>query len=158
MSVESRKIIFESLVDFFESATLTINGVTVAYPVMDKSTDVGWENVLFDTTGKAIWAGVTFFPNDKQQRTIGKGGFDVSNPFIQLDFNIPENTGEAFLLEWFQKVNDFFVNGRVFSENSDSVIVIRSQISQGRRVDSFFRRSFTIYFRVNTKRKTITNN
>ena len=158
MSIKSRKIIFESLVGFFESATLTVDGATVTYPTMDKETDVGWENALFDTAGKPIWAGVTFFPNDKLQRTIGKGGFDVSNPFVQLDFNIPENTGESLLLEWFKKVNDFFVNGRVFSENSDSVIVIRSQISQGRRVDSFFRRSFTIYFRTNTKRKTITNN
>ncbi len=158
MSVESRKIIFESLVDFFESSTLTVENVTVAYPTMSKATDVAWENALFNTVGKPIWAGVAYFPNDKIQRTIGKGGFDVSTPFIQLDFNIIEGTGEALLLEWFEKVNDFFVNGRVFSENLDSVIVIRSQISQGRRVDSFFRRSFTIYFRTNTKRKTITNN
>ena len=158
MSVEIRKIIIQSLVSLFESETLIVNNVQNTYPVMDKIKDVAWENSSFDSSRKSIWAGITYFPNDKQQRTLGKGGFDVSNPFIQLDFNIPENTGEAILLEWLQKVNDFFVNGRVFSENSDSVIVIRSQISQGRRVDSFFRRSFTIYFRTNTKRKTITNN
>jgi len=158
MSVEIRKIIIQSLVSLFESETLIVNNVQNTYPVMDKIKDVAWENSSFDSSRKSIWAGITYFPNDKRQRTIGRKGFDVSNPFIQIDLNIPENTGEGVMLKWFQKIEDFYMNGRIFSENSDSVIVTRSQISQGRFTDSFFRRSFTIYFRTNTKRKTTLNN
>lgn len=119
------------------------------------ATDIAWENVNFDPAGKAVWARVTFAPNQPQVVTLGGQGFDRGNGFVQVDISIPIGTGDAVLRSWFEAARAYFIAGRVFTQNSQSAIVISCGESPGRKVDNWFRKSITIFYRSDFQRNSI---
>jgi len=113
---------------------------------------IAWENRVFTTQGKALWASVFYRPNTPSTRSIGPGGIDETTGFLQIDLNIGEGEGENLLIEWENKARLFFHHGRFFSYNGHSVIVTSAGMGQGRHVGNDFRKSLTVFFRSQTKR------
>lgn len=116
---------------------------------------ISWENKNFDPATKPFWVSVFYVPASTVGRTIGQGGMNQTVGFLQIDFNSSPDTGEAVQLAWEKKASIFFHLGRFFSFNSHSVIVTGSQMSQGRHIENFFRKSYTVNFKSHSKRQHI---
>lgn len=152
-----RAALIEAASDFLkENATIsTTEGVVEGLPVVEAG-QIAWENKNFDTQGKEIWCSVFYRPNPPVARTIGPGGFDEINGFMQIDFNVGSDSGESALLKWNQKARLFFHGGRFFRNEGHSVIVTSSNLSQTRHVENYFRQSLTVAFKSHVKRPQLT--
>lgn len=117
--------------------------------------DIGWENRTFDPIGKDPWASFFYVPNIPQGRTVGQGGIDELNGFIQIDFNVAPDSGESVLMEWEEKARIYFHPGRAFTYGGHSVLVTACGMSQGRTVENYYRKSVTVNFRSDLKRHKI---
>lgn len=152
-----RAALMQAAKDFLtENATIsTTEGDVSGLPTIDLA-NIAWENHNFDTQGKEFWASVFFRPNNPTARTIGPGGFDEVNGFLQIDINAPTNTGETAFISWGKKARLFFHGGRYFTHETHSVIVTSSGMSQGRLVENNFRQSLTVAFKSHVKRPQLT--
>jgi hypothetical protein len=147
----------QGCIDFFQATEIVTDEETFdELPVLNIMTDVAWENKTFDTVNKPIWCSVFYIPNTPAVRTIGQKGFDEITGFLQIDFNIAENAGEGSLPTWENKARKFFYAGQKFSFDGQFVIVTSSGMSQGRHVDSFYRKSLTINFKSQLQRPKLT--
>jgi hypothetical protein len=115
-----------------------------------------WENVAFDPKGLTLWTSFIFMPTQPFAVTLGDNGEDEMRGFIQIDINVPNNTGEKPLFDVLSKLQDFFTAGRALAYNSGTATIISCGVSPGRKVDSWFRRSVSVYFYARTSRPTIT--
>ena len=77
--------LFKGVSDFLIANTLT-------------AADIAWPNTDFDPAGKALWAQVSIVPNEPVPVSLGDGGQDRGTGFVQIDFNVPWNTGLATCL------------------------------------------------------------
>lgn len=118
---------------------------------------VAWENVNFDQPTSDTWAAVFYVPNIPEGRTVGAGGFDDINGFMQIDLNIPNGSGDGGLNAWENKARKYFVAGRSFHYSGQKVLAIQSGLSQGRNVDNNFKKSLTVFFKAQLKREILTN-
>lgn len=118
------------------------------------ATSIAWPNVDFDPAGKAIWAQVSHVPNEPAPVTLGDGGQDRGTGFVQVDFNVPWNTGLATLRSWENLARSAFPAGKTFSQNGQFVRVVQSGMGQIRKIDNWARRSFTIRYRFEINRST----
>ncbi len=114
-----------------------------------------WENDDFDPSGKTKWASVFFVPNQPEPVTLGQQGDDRQTGFVQIDFNIPQNTGSGQMRPWTNAARQAFVAGKTFTENGQIVRVTSAGVTQGRNVDNWFRKSVTIAFRTDLQRASI---
>lgn len=152
-----RAALMESAVAFFAATSIVTDDETFINQPVVIPANVAWENKTFDTSNKPLWVSVYYQPNKPEVRTIGDKGYDEITGYIQIDFNIPKDSGEGGLPAWENKLRKFYHAGRVFSKDGQNVIVTSSGMSQGRHVDSFYRKSATIYFKSQLKRPKLTN-
>lgn len=117
---------------------------------------IAWENEAFNAYDKNFWASVFYVPNQPSVSTLGNKGKDLLTGFMQIDFNVPENTGDKTQLSWEKKAGLYFYAGRSFSNNDQTVVVTSAGVSQGRNVNKFWRKSLTVAFRSHIKRPVIT--
>lgn len=83
---------------------------------------ISWENDGFDPSGKTQWASVFFVPNDPEPVTLGVQGSDRQTGFLQIDVNVPQNTGSAAMRDWQNAGRAEFVAGK--SYRLDDVVVV----------------------------------
>lgn len=154
---KARAALIQASVDFLTATTTisTSDGSYTGLPTIPIG-NIAWENRNFDTVGKDIWASVFYRPNAPAARTIGPGGFDELNGFLQIDFNTQKDIGEELMLKWREKSRLFFHGGRYFSHSGHSVIVIASDLGQSRHVENNFRQSLTVAFKSHIKRPQLT--
>ena len=126
-------------------------GVKTGQPTIDASC-IGWENRAFDTANKELWCSVFYRPNLPVSRTIGACGQDQYTGFMQIDFNVPPDTGEEVLMSWEQKARFYFFHGQSFQHGGQNVLVTSSGMSQGRHVENNFRKSLTVAFRADVRK------
>lgn len=134
-----------------DTATGTVSGL----PTMAAGR-VAWENRRFNPGNKDPWAKVTILPAASVGGTVGHGGFDQETGILQIDINIPQNVGEFDMVPWHTKSRVFFHKGRTFTFEAHSVLVIGNEMSQGRLVEGFFRKSISVEYRSPIKRHTVT--
>ena len=129
----------------------TTEGLIEGLPVIDLAA-IGWENRNLDAEGLPVWASVFYVPNSPIARTMGPGGYNEINGFMQIDLTVAADSGEAALIAWQEKSELFFHAGRVFRYNGQGVIVSQSGMGRARLISNTFRRSTTINFRAHLKR------
>jgi len=117
--------------------------------------DIAWENIHFDPAGKAVWARVSFVPNQPGVITLGSRGLDRGNGFFQIDLNIPTGTGDAVLRAWYDAARAYFIAGRVFTQSAQSVVILSCGETPGRVVDNWYRKSITVFYRSDFQRNLI---
>jgi hypothetical protein len=119
------------------------------------ASSIAWENQVFDPAGKSVWASVFFVPNAPFVVSLGQQGRDRGTGFLQIDLNIPQGSGEGPLRTWEDAARAYFITGRVFSQSGQEVILTSCGMSQGRKVDNWFRKSLTVAFRTDFHRNPI---
>lgn len=107
---------------------------------------IAWPNRKFDPPNEAPWVGFHWVPVSKQAVTLGEGGEDELLGFVQLDINVPQNSGEELTEVFLSAMESFFVAGRPVVYDSQAATVTSSSRSSGRTVDPYFRTSITINF------------
>jgi hypothetical protein len=116
------------------------------------SDSVNWENQNFDPAGKPKWASVFYVPNQPNAVSMGRQGLDRITGFLQIDFNVPQGSGDGAFHALVDAARLEFSAGKVYTRNGVAVIVESTGISQGRIIDNFFRKSLTIVFRADLQR------
>lgn len=155
-TVNIEKALIAGAQEFLENASSidTAAGTVSGLPTLPDDS-IGWENSLFEPAEKDPWAAVFFVPNDPEGRTVGQRGYDQQTGFLQIDFNVAPDSGNAVHLSWEDKARIFFHAGRVFSYGGQSVLVVSVGMSQGRHVENFYRKSLTVTFRGQIKRREV---
>jgi hypothetical protein len=115
---------------------------------------IAWENRNSKAPqDSALWASVFYRPNRPEPRTIGLDGINQQTGFLQIDLNAPQGQGESEHNKWENKMSEFFAAGNRFSLETVSVLVTSSGMGQGRPVENHFRKSITVAFTAQLKRK-----
>lgn len=151
-----RKALIAAAKEFLTAAVSidTTKGTVADLPTLLEAA-IGWENRSFSPHGKNTWASVFYQPNIPQGRTVGQGGFDDLNGFLQIDFNVAPGIGESAHMAWEEKARIYFHPGRAFAYEGHSVLVTACGMSQGRHVENFYRKSLTVAFRGHLKRNEV---
>lgn len=107
--------------------------------------NTSFENLKF-TPGANPWCKLTFVPAQPTVATLGAGGKDRLDGFLQIDLNYPLDTGEKALNDKFDALRNTFTAGARFTYSGQEVIVASCGRSQGRIIEGFFRVSVTVIF------------
>jgi hypothetical protein len=103
-----------------------------------------WENAKVDKDNAAKWAKVVFVSNQPTAATMGTGGRDHVDGFLQIDLNYRQGKGKAQAKNDFEAIRGYFKAGD-HPVNSGQVVTVRNcGRSQGRIVDNWYRVSITV--------------
>ena len=115
---------------------------------LDTDTQVSWENTTIATRGIELWAAVyTQKAGPAEVSTLGKGGRDREVGFMQIDVNIPKDSGEEVTDTWWDAARAYFVKGKSFTYGAQTVTIQSIGSANGRLVDTWWRETFTISYR-----------
>lgn len=101
------------------------------------------------------WTALYHVPADRSAQTLGATGEDELLGFLQVDVNVPINSGEGIQAQVINLVESYFTAGRALASGGVTVNIIRNQLSGARKVDNWHRRSLSIYYRAHLQRPTI---
>ena len=152
-----KKALIAAASDFLTVTTSidTESGTIADLPIILPA-NISWENRKFEPPITELWSSVFYVPNNPTGRTVGVGGIDEANGFIQIDLNIPTDSGDEQMNDWEDKARVYFVAGRSFLYAGQSVLVISSGMTQGRVIDNNYRKSLTVFFTAQVKRPILT--
>jgi len=114
------------------------------YEALNIGLPTAYENQLHTPLNGAHWASVFIIPASTAITTSGSSPSSEHVGLMQIDFNVPVNSGDGELLEYCDRAATFFYPGRRFSHSGATVLILNSSRSQGRHVDGWFRISVTI--------------
>lgn len=105
---------------------------------------VKWPNMKFSKPDKATWYEVNFVPVDNEVATLGDVGENEAVGFLQIDVNVPMDSGEKETDEAIKALQIYFVPGRTTVYDGTAAVVTASRRSPGRVVSSSWRTSLTV--------------
>lgn len=114
-----------------------------------------YENSKGDFSGETLWTHFIYLPGQPVPATIGINGEDEERGLLQIDINVPAESGEKHLFSAIQTLQNFFTAGRVVSYNGSSATILSCGSSSGRLVDTWYRRSITIQYYSRTTRPNL---
>lgn len=115
---------------------------------LDTDTQVAWENKTFDPRELSVWAACyTQKAGPAEASTLGLGGRDREVGFLQIDINLPRDSGEEASDNWWDAARAYFVKGRSFTYGSKTVTIENIGSANGRLVETWWRETFTISYR-----------
>lgn len=109
------------------------------------------ENVT-PTKSTGLWISLFTLPTDTTAATLGSAGENEHTGILQIDINVPLNTGEKELFEKVEILRGAFDVGRHLTSSGLTIIFGSYSLSSGRNVDSWFRRSLSLAYRTRTTR------
>lgn len=130
-----------------------VTAYRAAMPSLVSST--AYEGMSFTPTVGQKWGQVTNLRAGADMASLGVGGQDESTGVFQIDVSVPENSGTATLLADADTLRAYFVAGRSFTYQSQSVRVRRADVSPIRRVDGWLRVSVSVTYSAITIRPEI---
>lgn len=98
------------------------------------------------------WLQFFFAPNDPEVNTLGSLGNDRYRGFFQLDINTQPGDGEAETFSKYAAMRAVFFAGKELQYNGTSVLITSCGLSQGRRVDEYYRKSITVFWQTDITR------
>jgi hypothetical protein len=107
---------------------------------------VAWPNKTLDPKARTTWYAVHYLPADEPVVTMGDGGENEVVGLLQVDVNVPLNSGEKATETALLDLRETFYAGGVLTHEGQDVKVTKVVRSIGRTVDAFFRTSLSIYF------------
>jgi hypothetical protein len=107
---------------------------------------VAWENKSFVPPAQGPWASVFFVPNTPRVITLGPGGRDEVNGFLQIDLNYPPGSGDQEAQAKATAIEEAYKAGSRLAFSGVEVIIQSAGRSSGRIVNSFWRVSVTVFF------------
>ena len=105
-----------------------------------------FENLAFTPPSATPWAAFYFVPAQPVVATLGAGGSDMLDGFVQIDLNYPANKGTKEVRDKAEALRSVFTAGARFSYSGQEVVIVSCGRSQGRIINGFYRVSVTIVF------------
>lgn len=100
-------------------------------------------NTTLDEAAKGqLWLKASIVRGDTLPVTLGIDGDDDHNGFLQIDVNVPVNSGVGVVSSVAGDIKTLYPAGRKIGQ----AVVARSSVSSGRIVGGWYRLSVTIYF------------
>jgi hypothetical protein len=90
----------------------------------------------------SLWLKASVIPNECYPVTLGVDGDDNHNGLLQIDINVPINTGDGLINNIAGEIKKLYPAGR----NISPVVVASSSISPARIVGSNYRISVTVTY------------
>lgn len=127
-------------------ALIDIDGALIqAYVDLAIGLDTAYENVAFTPPDDGSdWAKVSIVPAVVDYASLGSGGQDLHEGFMQIDFKTPHGKGRAGLVAYAQTIIDEFVGGKSYTQNSQNVRIDTVDRSQIVEEDGFMSISITV--------------
>lgn len=133
-----------------------IDGALIAaYQDIGLDLETAYDNMHFNPPRGCHWAQVSVVPATSGPVTGFDMGRDLHTGFMQIDFNVPLNEGTADLRDYAQQVYEHFTAGKGFTRNSQTVLIVRCERTNARRVDDWMRLTMTVFFEAETIRPEI---
>jgi len=137
---------------------MSINTIREQLLAMLDCVGLGWpvqfENVAFDVPADGRWAAVGFWPSEPETVTLGGEGSEQCEGWLQIDLNVPVNTGEKELLDAYAKIRGCFPPGYGVKSSGVETTIVSCGRSPARRVDQNYRISVTVRFRARYNKNT----
>lgn len=128
-----------------KARTALVNEFNTLFPEL--AGKVKYENKEFSPpVGTSLWASLAYVDADQRPITMGTGGEDEIRGFLQIDFNVPYGKGEGDLLAAINKATRHFRAGLAPAFEDEAAEVYRSATSLGRQVDTWWRKTVTVFF------------
>lgn len=107
---------------------------------------VAQENITFNPPNGEAWAKLFFFPGEGVVATLGAGGTDRYDGFLQIDLNYPLNKGTADIGAKADAIINAFTAGKRFTNSGQEVILKTCGRSPGRTKDGTYTVSVSVYW------------
>lgn len=107
---------------------------------------VEYENAQFTPTANTKWAKLHFSPNVPTVETLGRGGENRGDGFLQIDINYPRGTGTAQPDSDADEIAASFPAGTQFSYDGQVVEITKCGPGPGRMDDQWYRVTTTVYW------------
>jgi hypothetical protein len=107
--------------------------LVVAYQGASLGLPTAWEGVDFTPPADAAWAQLWMLPAPVSIDTLGANGLDLHTGVLQIDLNVPQNTGTGALLGYADTLRSAFKAGNNTTHNGQSVLILdcsRSRLTQ----------------------------
>lgn len=102
--------------------------------------NVGFENISFNPpVSGAPWACVWFVPSSPTVATLGAGGADLLQGYLQIDLYYPLNAGRKPANDKADALRLLFTAGARFAYSGQEVVVANCGRSQGRVESGFWK-------------------
>lgn len=121
------------------------NALMQSYQDAGLSLPTAYENVGFDKPSTA-WASVFHLPDPPEMYSLSEDGFDEATGILQVDINVPADSGTAVANGHFDTLRAHYKAGARFTSGGQQVVILRCGKSQGRVIDGFYRISISIYW------------
>lgn len=90
------------------------------------------ENKAYTPPAKcAAYAELIYAPNASMPITFGTGGEDEIRGYMQVNIHVPVNTGMGVVMTHADALREFFVAGRNFTHNGQTVTILATGTKQG---------------------------
>lgn len=124
-----------------------------ALPALADAT--AYEGRAFVPGDRAEWAQLTNLRAGTDVASLGEGGADEHLGVLQIDINVPENTGTAVLLARADTLRGYFVAGRRFTNSGQNVRINGADVSAIRSVESWLRISVSVNYSAHSIRPEV---
>jgi hypothetical protein len=111
--------------------------------LVDKA--VAWPNKAFKPPG-GLWFSVQYLPTPPTSVTLGLGGEEELRAILQIDVNVPTDSGEKEQMAALALLETLYIPGLVVRHQGQSARVLKCARSNGRVVNSDWRVSLSVYF------------
>ena len=115
-----------------------------------------WQNVLFTPPLRTLWFAVNYVPVNNKVVSLGSNGENEVQGFVQVDVNVPMDSGEKESDDTLKTLEKRFVPGHSTVYDLTEAVVTACKRSPGRDVLGFWRVSLTVDFYSRIKRQTPT--
>lgn len=122
---------------------------------LDGTVPTAWPNKKL-TPPNGLWLSVHYVPSKPFAVGMGEGGEERLDGFVQIDVNVPTDSGEKAQDDVLKALELWFTPGRSMTHNSQTAKVTAAQRSQGRLTEIYWRISLSIYFYATYPRNTLT--
>lgn len=134
---------------FFNIDQALINSVLEVLP----DANIEWPNHALPSGSKGdLWYKVSFISGTSNAATLGSNGEDNHPGVLQIDVNVPVNSGTGVLNQEIDKLYEFYQAGKGLLFNGQTVKILVGSTSPIREVSGFARRSFSVNYYARTVR------
>lgn len=137
----------------FKINAALVSAYRAAMPALVNAT--AYEGGTFQPIVNQRWGQVFNLRAGADVASLGSKGLDEHTGVFQIDVSVAENTGTAVLLADADTLRAYFVAGRWFTYQTQSVRVRRADVSAIRRVDGWLRVSVSITYSAHSIRPEI---
>jgi len=105
------------------------------------------ENVAYEPTAGTPWAELYIIQNQPSVGSLGPGGYDDTDGFMQINLNYPQGVGAGAAKQKATDIRDYFLAGTRFTYSGQELVIFSCGRGPARNVDSWYQIPITVFWR-----------